>query len=339
MKPIIFRLCAVLALALLLFQPSIVNAKEMNGLSSAFWSPDGQQIAFVVHKIDKSALFVVGKGESKPLKIADQAQTADWSPDGKWIVYGDQVRNTSTIYTIAPDGSQRTKIATGYLPAWSSDGKHIAYINNEALYVVNADGSADSRLLERSALHVWSFRWAPDGKRIAVARGGAGDNRAKVTLVNPDGTGVKQIADGVGSLLSWAPDSRHIVYSGDCDARFSTGVCIVDADNPAAPTLITRTGEGPRWSPVGENIAVAVNGGICLIDVNGSNRRCLTDPNSNDWLEPSAWSPDGKQILVTRAHEQKAKNKNEPPLLYFEVLVYQVDGSGFYALPGGVDSL
>jgi hypothetical protein len=128
------------------------------------------------------------------------------------------------------------------------------------------------------------------------------------------------------------------VYSGACGTTHFTGICVVDADNPTAQSLITRAGNGPLWSPDGANIAVQVNGGICLIDVTGANRRCLSAPKSNDSLEPSAWSPDGKQLLVTRLHERKVKG-SDAPFLYFEVLVFQADGSGFYGLPGSVETL
>jgi Tol biopolymer transport system component len=335
----IVRLCIVLSVLILLNLPAAsVQAKEFMGVSSPKWSPDGQHIAFSVRNQGKSALYVVGADGSNPTKLTDNADSPNWSPDGKRIGYVEFRGNTSIIYAINLDGSERARIAEGYQPSWSPDGRQLAYAFNEMLYVANADGSDPRRLLKDVVLHVWSYRWSPVGARLAVAMGSAGDNRARVYVVNADGSDLHEVADGVDSLISWSPDGRQIVFSGDCGPNGEDGMCIVSADGSTTRKMISRSGQAPQWSPDGERIAFVLNGAICVSQIDGSNERCLTASSSNDWLAPSAWSPDSKQLLITRSHLPETNN-GESAFFYFEALVVNVDGSGMYSLPDGIETM
>ena len=74
-------------------------------------------------------------------------------------------------------------------PAWSPDGRRIAFRRfeesarvNSDLYVVNADGSGLRRLTRNAAKLRW-FAWSPDGRTIAFLRNG------EVYIVKADGMG------------------------------------------------------------------------------------------------------------------------------------------------------
>src|ERR671932_391217 len=85
--------------------------------------------------------------------------------------------NNWEIYTVNPDGSELAKItnnpASDMNPAWSPDGTKIAFrrndamvsasgLNNEDIYVMNADGTEQRRLTDDTgddSLPAWS----PDG--------------------------------------------------------------------------------------------------------------------------------------------------------------------------------
>jgi tricorn protease len=105
-------------------------------------------------------------------------------------------------------------------PAWSPDGKSIAYFSDEsgeyALHVRSQDGlGAPLKIdLGKPASFFYSPRWAPDSSKIAYT-----DKRLKLWYVAAaGGTPVAVDADlydsPVGNLdPSWAPDSQWIAYT------------------------------------------------------------------------------------------------------------------------------
>jgi TolB protein len=90
----------------------------------------------------------------------------------------------------------------GASPAWSPDGRKIAFDRGRGIFVMNADGSGQRRLTQfgRQAL------WSPDGRMIAFRSWGA-DN-VEIFVMNADGSGLQNLtrtpkADEVG--FAWSP--------------------------------------------------------------------------------------------------------------------------------------
>ena len=85
------------------------------------------------------------------------------------------------IYVMNADGTGQTRLTNDLFapegcpcdshPDWSADGTKIAFIsdradeNNEDIYVMNADGSGQTRLTD--SIHEDSYpSWSPDGTKI-----------------------------------------------------------------------------------------------------------------------------------------------------------------------------
>lgn len=75
-------------------------------------------------------------------------------------------------------------------PAWSPDGRQLAFFHQRTLSVANRDGSGEHRIvpdhLAGSSLTYERPAWSPDGKWIAFTR-----NYTTLFVVHPDGTGLK----------------------------------------------------------------------------------------------------------------------------------------------------
>lgn len=145
--------------------------------------------------------------------------------------------------------------------------------------------------------------------------GGPGEGFQNLLVMNPDGTGVRQLTR-TESLLggdfypSWSPDGRNVVFerqtpSEDCVFTTCGQIWIVDADGANARRL--TPGEAPDWSPDGERIAFEQYDpdtdqiDIYVINVDGSGLRRLTRGSGAN--VDAAWSPDGERIVFSRGSE------------------------------------
>jgi tricorn protease len=113
----------------------------------------------------------------------------------------------------------RTAAAHERSPAWSPDGKSIAYVSDEtgeyALYVTPQDGKAPARRID---LHGAGFyddlRWSPDGKKISYA-----DNSRTLWVVDLATSEQAKVDTepiyGPVRVLhhAWSPDSQWLAYT------------------------------------------------------------------------------------------------------------------------------
>jgi len=139
------------------------------------WSPDGKRIAYAVDS-DMFEKPADGQGAETLLgvKSPDQKIPMDWSRDGKYIAYIDRGKDTGWDIWILPTFGDRKAfpfLKTNFnevVPAFSPDGRFIAYLSNESgrneIYVqsfpgpggkwqISADGGLDPQ-------------WSADGKEL-----------------------------------------------------------------------------------------------------------------------------------------------------------------------------
>jgi TolB protein len=229
-------------------------------------------------------------------------------------------------------------------PAWSPDGREIAWNHNGTIWAIRADGSGQRRLSAPNAADLHSApRWSPDRSTLAFHGSGfvwlvdrGGTNQRQLTAgrdptwspdgsklafdrsayqggglwtINTDGSGARQLAMS-GSIFTewepdWSPDGKSIVAIGD------DHIATFDATTGAERYRV-RVGFGlsdPVWSPDGSRIAIGGQPGVTLLNADGSGLRTV----GNGWFFSNpAWSPDGRRIAYTR--ERGASDSEEPQL-------------------------
>jgi Tol biopolymer transport system component len=332
----------VLALAALAGGVSVVSGCAGSGTSALkwtdetpSWSPNGREIVFASNRANpKSAtdqLYLMnadGKHVTRLTHDNLDAREPSFSPDGSKIVYAANVLNASNYFTksgaiwvISADARSVVDLTAGLpgdasLPAWSPDGRWIAFINTvpvdnggssqSDLYIARPDGTD----LRNLAINIdgWAFAWSPDGKRIAFA--GADEHLYLVSAGAAKPVRVTgQDAMDVTTDIAWSPDGSEIAFvrgktvwdgSGDIGPRYLwigdlkrggehrlREVTDSESLGSFAVTITWVAGRTPR-------LAVFDSDHTYLVAANGSDERSFA---SSDELSAGSASRDGDRLL------------------------------------------
>ena len=222
------------------------------------------------------------------------------------IAFASTRDGNSDIYVMASDGSNQRRVtvdpAADFLPAWSPDGKKIAFVSNRTdrnnrikqIWVIDADGKNPIRLTD--GLGDSNPDWSPDGTKIVYdahldPEEHIGDDG--ITVMDADGNN-KRLLTEEGAHPSWSPDGKRIVFISGRNGKVNH-IYVMDADgrNWIQLTHDFVHKRFPSWSPDERSIAYVTNQGIWVMDSDGENQRLLTKKNGDN--HPS-WSPDSESI-------------------------------------------
>ena len=180
--------------------PGVPVIKELWPVSDVTWSPDGTKIAFSKYEtgvVDLANLWISDAQEKEPQIITHETglqNNAAWSPDSSRIAYvHSHGYKSADIYILNSDGSGRIQLtnnqARDFLPAWSPDGKKIAFTSDRSgdyeIWVMNADGKEANQLTDFPGLDTRPV-WSPDGSKIAFTSNRSGT--MEIWVMTADGT-------------------------------------------------------------------------------------------------------------------------------------------------------
>jgi Tol biopolymer transport system component len=189
----------------------------------------------------------------------------DWSPDGTKIVFTTGEPDGG-IHVMQANGTGRTLLIShefasagggdyGVMtPAWSPDGKTIAFVRASddgwGIYLINTDGSSPRRLYACCGQAEPS--WSLDGSRIAHQALG-------ISIVNSDGTNLTRLIGGNAFYPDWSAEgvvvSMGTGWGPTVLGGMETRIFLVTASNayrqiiPNVDAPMKYGDSDPAWAP------------------------------------------------------------------------------------------
>ena len=135
--------------------------------------------------------------------------------------------NQADIYVMDINGGRQrnlTKhaIADEVHPAWSPDGRKIAFVSgrdgNSNIYVMDADGKNVHQLTDHPVSDT-NPAWSPNGRKIAFQS--SRDGNVEIYVMDADGGNVRRLTHRLAFdiMPAWSPNGRKIAfvsYGGRC---------------------------------------------------------------------------------------------------------------------------
>jgi Tol biopolymer transport system component len=227
--------------------------------------------------------------EARPL--LRRAYSPAWSPDGSRLAFVSRRSGDEEIYVANADGSgvrRLTRSAGPDLgPAWSSDGRQLAWSRKGEIWRMSAAGANQRRLVAKTK--AWHEHHSPTwhGRTIVYSSNRAGFFNPELYAVPAKRLTFTKGSDGVlgdDGMPDFSPNGRRIVFTSNRDQNGE--VYVMNANGSGQRRLTRRPGDDflPRFSSDGAQIAfVALPGTVYVMNADGTALRRLTGGTDVDW--------------------------------------------------------
>ena len=214
-------------------------------------------------------------------------RTVSLKPDATRAITGGRRGTSQALWMHGEDTVTRWIDEPARWPAWSPDGKHIAYVSlGRGIVIRAADGTMDGVLVTGGS----GPQWTSDNKSLVFfrARGQSDTETATVWVVDAmAGATPRQILED-GREASVSPNRKLIAYTSQRTGREELYLTTFPQPGEVI-TISNNGGRHPRWTQSGTELFYGC-GGTTGDDPGGARAICLAnvDPVSGARRGPSA---------------------------------------------------
>jgi dipeptidyl aminopeptidase/acylaminoacyl peptidase len=244
------------------------------------------------------------------------------SRDGKWVAYAaatpdlDANRNVSNVWVVSTAGGDPLQVTQGgrdSAPAWSPDGKTLAFLSardgSSQVYLLSMEGGEAKKFTHLST-GADLFHWSPDGKTIAFTSAVYPDCKDDACNAKRDEEKEKSKVKAriYDHLLyrhwdHWFEGKRSHLFVVPVDGSAASRDLTAGADYDVPPDERGSANDF-NFSPDGKEIcftavtdkveAISTNGDLFLVPVAGGEAKRITTQQGFDGNP--IYSPDGRYI-------------------------------------------
>jgi len=253
------------------------------------------------------------------------------SPDGRRVAFTLEAAGARQVFVMPLRSGYPEQLTASEKPVsdpqWSPDGRRIAFVRDEAIWMIEVEGSHQA-LVARHPAGNRQPRWSPDGHQIAfISRRRGWDQLWLVDAPVPrrgrpsshprSAEPVSLTAPGVDvDDFAWSPDGRRIAVASQRLPDLMTSQIHVLEVATGRERLIGGEDAwetGPRWLPDGSGLLLVSDRegwfDVVRVGVDGGGRARLTNGGRERGEPGGGWgyaplpSPDGRSFVHVEIHD------------------------------------
>jgi TolB protein len=274
------------------FEGKVYDVKAGRGIFGKRYQANQSLIRLAAHKMADELLRMWGEQPFFTSKIVFASNR-----DGNW-----------ELYMMDFDGHNQIRLTfnkvTDYMPAWSADGKKIAYTSYQGasaiLYVLEIYEGKRHEVYSKGTSFAPAF--SPDGRRLAFCSQEEGGN-SEIYLATSEGKGIRRLTfnKGTDTAPTWSPTSRQIAFTSDRGGTPQIYVMDAEGSNVERVSFGGTYHDAPAWAPTGDRIAYVsrVDQIFDLYVLNLRTKQIMKLTEGNARNESPCWSPDSRHLIFS----------------------------------------
>lgn len=194
-------------------------------------------------------------------------------------------------------------------PAWSPDGKQLAYVSFEAkkpVVYIHEVTTGQRRVLANFRGNNSAPAFSPDGKQVAVAL--SRDGYTQIFLINSDGSGVRRFSRSmaIDTEPVFSPDGKWLYFTSDRGGSPQIYRQALAGGMAERVTFAGNYAVSPTLNPAGTHLSYVTRADgryrIAIMEIATGQELILT---ANQYDESPCFSPNGRMIVYASERSRR----------------------------------